>query len=80
MPDIEKALRAILSELFPDIDFSGVSAATALEDTGLDSLDRASLLLAVQEKFGVRIPDEIVEDMDSLGKLGKFIASAGTRS
>ena len=74
MNEIEDSLRALLGELFPGLDFSGLGASTLFEDTGLDSLDRATLLLAVQDRFGIRIPDEAVEDMDTLGKVGNFIA------
>ena len=39
---------------------------TSLLDAGLDSLDIANLLLLIEEKYKVKIPDEEALEMDSL--------------
>lgn len=44
------------------------------EDLGLDSLDIVDLVVALQQKFDVRIrDDERVRDIRTLGDLHKFI-------
>lgn len=39
---------------------------TNLKDAGLDSLDIVSLLFAIEEKFGIKVPDEDIEGKDLL--------------
>ena len=44
------------------------------QDLGLDSLDIVDLVVALQEKFGVKIRnDERIKDIRTLGDIYKFI-------
>lgn len=40
-----------------------ISATTTLGDLGADSLDTIAIILAIEDEFGIKIPDE------SLGKI-----------
>ena len=60
----------------------GLEEKTNLKEAGLDSLDIVNLLFAIEEKFGVKIPDEDLEEKELLvfGNLVKFlIEKAGPR-
>ena len=46
---------------------------TSLNDLGVDSLDRMLILVAVQETFGVSIPDEKAAQITSLQSLEDLI-------
>ena len=43
-----------------------LKSRSSLLDAGVDSLDIANLLLAIEERCGVKIPDEEALDLDSL--------------
>lgn len=48
---------------------------TKLEELGLDSLDQISFLYTLEEKTGVKIPDEDLEkyDLERLGQIAQHI-------
>ena len=35
-------------------------------DAGIDSLDHMSILLIIQEKLGIKFPDEVIDQCDSI--------------
>lgn len=47
----------------------------SLRELGLDSLDHATILLQVEEKFGVKIPDDAAESLVSVSAIAEFVAS-----
>lgn len=71
--DIEKTIREILANIRDEFDFSETSVDADFGDVGLDSLDTASLLLEVQEKFDVNISDDDAEELNTIAKVAAFI-------
>ena len=57
---------AILSEDF-DIPEDEISRDATFEDLGMDSLDVVDLTLAVEERTGVKLEDEELEDVKTVG-------------
>lgn len=51
-------------ELIPDL---------ALEEQGADSLDIVELLLAVEDRYGVYVPDSEVVEMRTLAELSAWL-------
>jgi len=57
----------------------GVSAeevkdeASFVEDLGADSLDVVELVMALEEEFGIEIPDEQAEKIATVGEAVKYI-------
>ncbi len=49
--------------------------ASFIEDLGADSLDTVELVMALEEEFGVEIPDEDAEKMANVGDAIKYIES-----
>ena len=49
--------------------------AKFIEDLGADSLDTVELVMALEEEFGIEIPDEDAEKMSSVGDAIKYIES-----
>jgi len=47
--------------------------AKFVEDLGADSLDTVELVMALEEEFGVEIPDEDAEKMTTVGEAIKYI-------
>ena len=47
--------------------------ASFTEDLGADSLDQVELILALEEEFGVEIPDEDAEKISNVGEAIKYV-------
>ena len=75
--DILSGLAEVLEEV------SGVAAnkvvreATFENDLEVDSLTMVEVVVACEEKFGVRIPDEALENLKTVGDAVDYIETAG---
>jgi acyl carrier protein len=73
MADIETRVKDII------INELGVEAekvtpdASFVEDLGADSLDTVELVMAFEEEFGIEIPDEDAEKMQTVGDAIEYI-------
>jgi|UniRef100_A0A7C3UR91 acyl carrier protein len=47
--------------------------ASFVEDLNADSLDIVELVMAFEEKFGIEIPDEDSQKLDTVGKAVKYL-------
>ncbi len=45
-----------------------------IDDLGEDSLDSIELVMALEEKYNIEIPDEDAEDMETVSDVVKYIA------
>jgi acyl carrier protein len=45
----------------------------SLFDMGLDSLDHSAVLLALEERYGIKIPDEDVESLSSVNQIATYL-------
>ena len=50
--------------------------ASFIDDLGADSLDIVELVMAFEEEFGIEIPDDAAENIQSFGDAVKFISEA----
>jgi len=51
-------------------------SASFIEDLGADSLDTVELVMALEEEFGLEIPDEEAEKLQSVGDVIKYVEDA----
>ena len=62
----------------------GVSAdkvtreAKVVEDLGADSLDAVELVMAVEEEFGVEVPDDEAEGLTTVGAIIDYVEKASS--
>ena len=68
-------VRAIIAEQLGVKLEEVTDAASFIEDLGADSLDTVELVMALEEEFGVEIPDEDAEKMASVGDAIKYIST-----
>ena len=54
--------------------------ASFIEDLGADSLDTVELVMALEEEFGIEIPDEDAEKMTTVGDSIKYIEQKASAS
>ncbi len=74
MSDIAERVKKIV------VDHLGVDAgkvsegASFIDDLGADSLDTVELVMAFEEEFGVEIPDDAAEKIQTVGDAVNFIS------
>ena len=75
----EKVTEIIVEQL-------GVSAdqvkpeSKMIEDLGADSLDAVELVMAVEEEFGIEVPDEEAEKLISVSDIVSYVEKALLRN
>jgi len=74
MPTSSK-LRAIIEQTVAGFDASSMRDDQLFRDAGIDSLDHLNVLLAVEEQFGVEIPDEDSKSLNTLNALLAYLAA-----
>ncbi|GAA7256892.1 acyl carrier protein [Helicobacter pylori] len=66
-------IQAVIAEQL-NVDTAQVTPeAEFVKDLGADSLDVVELIMALEEKFGVEIPDEQAEKIVNVGDVVKYI-------
>jgi acyl carrier protein len=51
-----------------------VPTAAFVDDLGADSLDQVELVMAFEEEFGIEIPDDAAEKIDTVGSAVEHIS------
>ncbi|UVC09967.1 hypothetical protein IHQ71_04975 [Rhizobium sp. TH2] len=72
---IEQKVRELLSEVREGQDYTKLSVDIDFEEAGLDSLDTASLLLAIQETYDVDISDDDANELTTIRKVVDYMAA-----
>ncbi len=69
---LDKTKEVIVDQL--NVDESDVNEdASFIDDLGADSLDLVELVMALEQEFGVTIPDEEVESIKTVGDAVTYI-------
>ena len=67
-------IRSIISEQLSIDDVDTITLDTSLtEDLEADSLDAVEVIMALEDEFGIEIPDEEAEHYKTIGDICKFI-------
>lgn len=75
--DVLAGLAEVLEEVSGVPAVKVVREATFENDLEVDSLTMVEVVVACEEKFGVRIPDEALENLKTVGDAIDYIAAAG---
>ncbi len=71
--DIFERVRKIVAEQL-GIDESEITPESHfIDDLGADSLDTVELVMALEEEFGLEVPDEDAEKIQTVGDVVKYI-------
>ena len=68
----ERVKKIVIEHLSVDAD-KVVDKANFIDDLGADSLDTVELVMAIEEEFGVEIPDDAAETIVTVGDAVKFL-------
>ncbi|MBX2855179.1 MAG: acyl carrier protein [Rhodobacteraceae bacterium] len=73
MSDIAERVKKIVAEHLGVDEAKVVPTASFIDDLGADSLDTVELTMSFEEEFGVEIPDDAAETIQTVGDAVKFI-------
>ncbi len=76
MSDIADRVKKIVVEHLGVEEDKVVENASFIDDLGADSLDTVELVMAFEEEFGIEIPDDAAENIQTFGDAAKFIKEA----
>ena len=76
MSDIQEKVKAIICEQLDVEAETVVPEASFVDDLGADSLDQVELIMAMEEKFDVSIPDEDAEKIVRVKDAVEYIEKA----
>lgn len=54
-------------------DVNGLKSDVALREQGIDSLDVVNVYLLLEEKFDIKIPDEDLEQVQTIDAIVKYV-------
>ena len=75
MSDVAERVKKIVVEHLGVEASKVVEAAHFIEDLGADSLDTVELVMAFEEEFGIEIPDDAAEKIQTIKDAIGFIQS-----
>ena len=75
MQQLSEKVTSIIGERLGVENASLVPEANLLDDLGADSLDVVELVMALEEEFGIEVPDEDVEGIRTIGDIVQYVGS-----
>jgi acyl carrier protein len=76
MSDVADRVKKIVVEHLGVEEDKVAENASFIDDLGADSLDTVELVMAFEEEFGIEIPDDAAENIQTFGDAVKFITEA----
>lgn len=76
---IEEKVKAIIVEQLGVNADQVIQDAKFIEDLGADSLDTVELIMALEEEFGIEVPDEEAEKLVSVGDVTRYIEESSKK-
>ena len=72
-PVTPEQLRQFLARLDTLIDLKNLKNNTSFREAGADSFDFFTIVLAIQQEYGVTVPDEDISKVNTLEKLAEYL-------
>ncbi|MDE5056956.1 MULTISPECIES: acyl carrier protein [Wolbachia] len=67
----EKVKKIILEHISKDVE--KFNSSSKLSEHGTDSLDAVEIIMAAEEEFGIEIPDEDAQKMETMEQIVEYI-------
>jgi len=76
---VYEAVKKVVSEQLGVSDAEITKTASFVDDLGADSLDTVELVMALEENFGMEIPDEDAEKIKTIGDTITYVMAHGKK-
>ena len=73
MSEVFEKVKKIIAEQLGVDESEITDESHFIDDLGADSLDTVELVMALEEEFGIEIPDEDAEKIQTVGDVKKYI-------
>lgn len=73
----EQNIRDVISGAVDDFDAGSIGRSDDFFEAGLDSLDHATILLLIQEEYGLTVPDDAIDDCRSIEGILAYESKVG---
>ncbi|RKY40936.1 MAG: acyl carrier protein [Candidatus Omnitrophota bacterium] len=73
MSNVEEKVKEIIAEQLGVRREEVKPESSFIDDLGADSLDTVEIVMALEEEFGIEIPDEDAEKMSTVGEAIQYI-------
>ncbi len=80
MSDTAGKVRSIIAEQLGVKIEEVTDSASFVDDLGADSLDTVELVMALEEEFGIEIPDEDAEKITNVGEAMRYVDQKATKN
>ena len=70
---VAEQVRALIAKQLEVEEGKVVPEASLVDDLGADSLDAVELVMAIEEEFGLEIPDEEAEQLQRVGEVIQYV-------
>ncbi len=73
MSEVAQKVKSIIAEQLGVKPEEVTDSASFVDDLGADSLDTVELVMALEEEFGIEVPDEDAEKMTTVGEAIRYV-------
>ncbi|CAL4321673.1 acyl carrier protein [Buchnera aphidicola] len=73
MQNIKQKIKKIISKIIETKDKKITSKTHLIHDLKIDSLDIIEMIMAIEEKFNIEIPDEEIENFQTIQSIIEYI-------
>ena len=80
MAEVAQKVKSIIAEQLGVKIEEVTETASFVDDLGADSLDTVELVMALEEEFGIEIPDEDAEKMTNVGEAVRYIEEKAAKT
>lgn len=80
MSEVAQKVKSIIAEQLGVKPEEVTDSASFVDDLGADSLDTVELVMALEEEFGIEIPDEDAEKITSVGEAVRYVEEKATKT
>ena len=75
MSDTKLGIIEVITDVNPQVHVAEGETDRSLFDLGLDSLDHATILLLIEERFGCKVADDDIDKLISVDAMAEYISS-----
>lgn len=69
----EKEVKDILVESINKLEFDAIKLTDTLEDLGADSLDSVEIIMSLEEKYDIKISEDVFADIHTVQDIVNYI-------